>query len=633
MQKLIHERQAGNDKDPLPIRRGQLRTSPVLSPVRPDDRPSASPAPEESEDERQYMMLRHSDDENGNGSGGSGGSGSGADNGAAGAGREGDRGHGREGGGGSGGPSRHHVIPKSPDRGSTRAPPPPPRNVSMRGRAVSAPAGARQYPQEQHHGGYQYQQGGYHQGHHYLQGGYESQAPAPLRVGGPPPPPPHGHGGPPPGGPQGGGRGPPQYMRGVSEDAGPLTHRHGVPGPYNPYDPAALSMAPSWGDLDMRQGTFDFGDYPGTDPSQVGNHGGTNVITPAQTVRKTTASAASQAALRGANGPPPPMPPTTHAAPTVPAAAGGGHSPDDVGDQGVGKGYYMYPPSSPIKASPKASPGTSPEETSPEGTSPEGSPRFEGEENEVQLVESPRVKQRKTDTDSSPSQTIRKGSFSGGSRSERSNSSSEEELAAEWLPPQSAKRGRRGSAKETIRTPRLGNGMEPAAVHVPPPPPGQPRRSDRNSSAFAAAASATSNASRVRPQFVRQPSHAPGSVSFADTTGEGTPSPRRPPLAVDSSRSNDSSESPGHSLQGGRVQLVGGGIGEGGAPWSLVSRSRSGELDGQHAVSRSRSIESHGSSGHGSTGGEYWDPPRPNRMEMVPPPGRPEMTRRIASYS
>ncbi len=100
--------------------------------------------------------------------------------------------------------------------------------------------------------------------------------------------------------------------------------------------------------------------------------------------------------------------------------------------------------------------------------------------------------------------------------------------------------------------------------------------------------------------------------------------------SYDSSRSNDSSESPGHSLRGGRVQLVGGGIEEDGTPWSLSSRS--GEDDpsrqqGRHLVSQSQSMESGGSSG----GVDYWEPPRPNRMGMVPTPGRPEPATRAVS--
>ena len=349
-----------------------------------------------------------------------------------------------------------------------------------------------------------------------------TQPPVPFRVGGPAlfhppsqPPPPHYYGGPPP------------YMRGVSEDAGLAQHQHAAPYPppaeghhheqyYDPNFSLSVALAPSWGDIDIRQGTFDYGEAavagmpPGEHHYQPQH--GTNVITPAQTIRKN----ASQA-------------------PTLPAT-------------------YMYPPSSPIKAgpSPKAS--------------PESSPR---------LTASPKVEPE-----------------------------SDGELAAAWMPPK-GNSTRRTHPTGSGTTERVVEAKDVPAVHVPPPPTTTPGAPPADGVLRGP----------VQPQFIRrQPSHAPPSSGGANTTTGSTPPRYRPPLVVDSSRSADSSESPGHSLQGGRVQLVGGGIGESGTPWNLVSRSRSTEESAGGSIS---------AGGSNMNMNDWEPPPRPDRRPMVPPPGRP----------
>lgn len=115
-----------------------------------------------------------------------------------------------------------------------------------------------------------------------------------------------------------------------------------------------------------------------------------------------------------------------------------------------------------------------------------------------------------------------------------SRNSPEEEFEGgdEFLPPQSNTRPR-GANVDTIKTARLAN--EPP-IHFP---------SVREPS--------------IKPQFVRE------------TKGKSTPP--RPSLVVDASTSHDSAETPGRSLEGGRVQMVGGD--SGGTAWSLVSHSRS----------------------------------------------------------
>lgn len=103
----------------------------------------------------------------------------------------------------------------------------------------------------------------------------------------------------------------------------------------------------------------------------------------------------------------------------------------------------------------------------------------------------------------------------------------------EFLPPQPSTRTR-GSNMDTIKTARA---MNEPPIHFP---------SEREPS--------------IKPQFVRE---TKGSKS----------TPPRPSLVVDTSTSHDSAETPGRSLQGGRVQIVGGDAS--GAAWSLVSQSRS----------------------------------------------------------
>lgn len=107
------------------------------------------------------------------------------------------------------------------------------------------------------------------------------------------------------------------------------------------------------------------------------------------------------------------------------------------------------------------------------------------------------------------------------------NSPDEFEGGEEFIPPQS--NTRRSANNDTIKTARV---HEPL-IYFP---------SVREPS--------------IKPQFVREK--------------KGTP-PRHPSLVVDASTSHDSAETPGKSLQGGSVQVVGGDTGH----WTLVSQSRS----------------------------------------------------------
>ena len=127
-----------------------------------------------------------------------------------------------------------------------------------------------------------------------------------------------------------------------------------------------------------------------------------------------------------------------------------------------------------------------------------------------------------------PSSPIKASPPSGGSPVE------EFEGGDEFLPPQPSTR--RAPNADTIKTPR---DMDEPPIHFP---------SDREPS--------------IKPQFVRE-----------TKVSKTTPPRRHPSLVVDASTSHDSAETPGRSLQGGRVQVVGGDAG--GNAWSLVSHSRS----------------------------------------------------------
>lgn len=136
----------------------------------------------------------------------------------------------------------------------------------------------------------------------------------------------------------------------------------------------------------------------------------------------------------------------------------------------------------------------------------------------------------------------------------------------EWLPPQSTKSRVRGGDASTREVVTMSEGGEGETV--------------------------------IKPQFVREPQGG---------AATGTPPHYRPSLVVDTSHSHDSSETPGRSLQGGRIQVVGGGIGRewhppassaSSAPWSLVSHSRSAE----------------------SGASEEWEPPRAGVTVAFAPP-------------
>eukprot|EP00956_Cyclotella_meneghiniana_P029379 scaffold70873_cov71-Cyclotella_meneghiniana.AAC.4 len=151
---------------------------------------------------------------------------------------------------------------------------------------------------------------------------------------------------------------------------------------------------------------------------------------------------------------------------------------------------------------------------------------------------------------------------------------SDKEFADEFLPPQPNTRTK-GTKSDTIKTARV---MNDVPIHFP--------GGERDAT--------------VKPQFTRDSSKG----------SKNTPPRHRPPLVMDSSTSHDSAETPGRSLQGGRVQVVGGRDSLE-APWSLVSQSRS--------------IES----------GEEWNAlesaaadvgpaiPSPDRRYGPPPPGYP----------
>ena len=114
---------------------------------------------------------------------------------------------------------------------------------------------------------------------------------------------------------------------------------------------------------------------------------------------------------------------------------------------------------------------------------------------------------------------------------------SEKEFADEFLPPQPNTRTK-GAKSDTIKTARV---INDAPIHFP---------GERDTT--------------VKPQFTRDSSRG----------SKNTPPRHRPPLVMDSSTSHDSAETPGKTLQGGRVQVVGG-RDPIEAPWSLVSQSRS----------------------------------------------------------
>mmetsp|Transcript_26210 Transcript_26210/g.56266 ORF Transcript_26210/g.56266 Transcript_26210/m.56266 type:complete len:1177 (+) Transcript_26210:411-3941(+) len=372
-------------------------------------------------------------------------------------------------------------------------------------------------------------------------------------------------------------------------------------------------MAPSWGSIDIRQGTFDYGEVD-HNPTAAAHHyhyqqlnagyngngsGGGNVITPAQTFRKTSAAVPpansnSAAALARGAGPPGP-------------AANSNNN------------YYMYPPSSPIKMgpSPKAS--------------PTGSPRFimagtggDNHNNNNSPRQSPKV-----EPDDNDEEEDHRGAHQDGRA--RGNSEEEEEgLTAAWLPPQSTNprvrpastTGGGGGANNNNN----GRVVVPTAVHFPTKP--YKRRKPQPKVAVRQEAQHPPPQPRApleRPS--RDPKSAPANARDRGTTDDDDDAPpRRPPLVVDSSRSHDSSESPGHSLldNGGRIQLVGGGIG---AEWDhhpasrrqIVVQSSGGGTSQSLGRCSSRSLES----GTGGGGSNEWEPPRPNRMGMVFPPGRP----------
>ena len=206
------------------------------------------------------------------------------------------------------------------------------------------------------------------------------------------------------------------YLRGVSEDPSQYQHPHQPPAvhtTHSPYHHAAhlppgasreelsIGFAPSWGSIDFRMGTFDYGDAHGLgEPIELSVAAGLagyspaipaaqyadqNVITPAQTLRK-------QQQQHGASG---------HNVGAAPQVV---HAPP----QPTSQHQYMYPPSSPIKASPKPS--------------PQASPKVEG------------VKEEEIGTNSDHEEE------------------GDEELNAEWLPPRQGQ-GRKNQLVATVHVP------------------------------------------------------------------------------------------------------------------------------------------------------------------------------------
>eukprot|EP00804_Cyclotella_cryptica_P019301 CCRYP_006174-RA/>CCRYP_006174-RA protein AED:0.05 eAED:0.05 QI:510/0.66/0.5/1/0.33/0.25/4/0/926 len=189
-----------------------------------------------------------------------------------------------------------------------------------------------------------------------------------------------------------------------------------------------------------------------------------------------------------------------------------------LGRDAIHPSMFRYPPSSPIKTSP------------PGGRSPVL------EEGSVPVLDSDEL--------------IEGGG--GGDREEEHSSDAGEE----WLPPPTSARARPTTGPDTIKTARDVVVVDDAAINTThddqPPirfPGGEPPV--------------------IKPQFVRESSSRGSSKATPPRT-------QHPSLVVDSSTSHDSAETPGRSLQGGRIQVVGGdSAATAGAPWSLVSHSRS----------------------------------------------------------
>ena len=175
----------------------------------------------------------------------------------------------------------------------------------------------------------------------------------------------------------------------------------------------------------------------------------------------------------------------------------------------------------------------------------------------------------------------------------------EETVPAEWSPPQNASLRRRGGGGGGHRRGGGGDRRRPPPVQsagMGPPPP--------------------------RPQFVRRLHSGPEEVIGM---GGGGPLPPRLVNLSSGSGSGDSREEVVRAIDdpycygtttanrsGGRIQVVGGMTDM--SPWGgVVSRSRSAESGGGA-----------GGAGSSSVGGSNeWEPPRPTRQPMVPPPGPP----------
>ncbi|KAL3767303.1 hypothetical protein ACHAW5_001708 [Stephanodiscus triporus] len=183
----------------------------------------------------------------------------------------------------------------------------------------------------------------------------------------------------------------------------------------------------------------------------------------------------------------------------------------------------------------------------------------------------------------------------------------EETVPAEWSPPQNASLRRRRGAGD-------GGGRRPPSIP-----------------------SASMGPTPPRPQFVRRRRPGPGEVGGAGGAGRPPPPPPRLVNLSSGSGSGDSREearaaggddpycvgvaaanggpSGRDRRPGGRIQVVGGGSTDM-SPWGgIVSRSRSAESGGGGAAGM----------GAGSSvgGSNEWEPPRPTRQPMVPPPGPP----------
>ncbi|KAL3809318.1 hypothetical protein ACHAXA_008717 [Cyclostephanos tholiformis] len=364
-----------------------------------------------------------------------------------------------------------------------------------------------------------------------------------------------------------------------------------------PQRPPHLSAAPSWGSIDVRHvGTSD-GD--GVDAATDHRHrghssdddgsgkermpgGNANVITPAQTIRKTTTS-------------------TTTTTPS-----------------------FVYPPSSPIKATSMGDDSASSESSSPPPSSTSrmsrpprrSSPVVEMEE--LEELEEEELEEEELEEEELEEEEL-----------EEEEEEEEEEVApAEWLPPQNAGSRRRSEGEGGGGGGRLDAPAPAVATDVDNLPPD----SCVDETALSRSHSDATSAIPVE-DYLPRPLFVGGGIS---------PSAGRPRLVDASSRSNDSCEdSPNGTVVGlerrdyyygdgrgpssasggrGRIQVVGGGKDEwdyGGAmmpPWKGV-------------VSQSRSADSAGGDGEvgvalGASSNE-WEPPRPTRQPMVPPPGPP----------